>query len=174
LDIREWDLGIAGPRRLAVDGHFSPIPDSGPRTALRARCCLPLRVVFLVSPSASWPTGCQATIAGGVRGRGGSRRVGSGLSERDVFCEEGKDGVGFSDAGHDPKRAATVDARAHVNVEEARQALRLRRSSGAFRRGCGGRCWPGRRLRNSLKHRIVYRSHQQSQGAVVDVIHQRT
>ena len=37
LDVREWEFGIAGARRRAARGHFSPIPDSGPSAALRDR-----------------------------------------------------------------------------------------------------------------------------------------
>jgi len=38
--------------------------------------------------------------------------------------ENGADGGGFFDAGHDPHRATTVDERAHVDVENALEALR--------------------------------------------------
>ena len=52
-DVSAWDFGIAGPRRLAIRGHFAPIPCSGPSTALRVRC----RFVWFafVAPSASRP-----------------------------------------------------------------------------------------------------------------------
>jgi len=52
----------------------------------------------------------------------------------------GADGGGFLDADHDTYRAAAVAARAHVDVEDALEALRLRASSGDSRQGCGGRC----------------------------------
>jgi len=57
-------------------------------------------------------------------------------------CGYGADGGGFFDAGHDPQHAAAVIAPAHVDAEDALEALRLRSSSGASRRGCGGRCCP--------------------------------
>jgi len=38
--------------------------------------------------------------------------------------EDGADGGGFFDAGHDPHRATAVAARAHVDVENALEALR--------------------------------------------------
>jgi len=54
--------------------------------------------------------------------------------QRAVLCEVGKawmtpcgygaDGGGFFDAGHDPHRAAAVAASAHVDVENALEALR--------------------------------------------------
>jgi hypothetical protein len=89
--------GGAPPRR---PWPLSLIPDSGPGTALRVRC----RCVWscLVSPSASWPAGCHAATAG----------------------EDGADCCGLFDAGHDPYRAAKVAARAHVDVEDALEALR--------------------------------------------------
>jgi len=109
---------------------------------------LPLRVVlpcFAFGPSTALRTGF---VAGGLS-RGHSGRCARGGSvvrflPRAVLCEvgeDGSDGCGFFDAGHDPQRAATVDACAHVDVEDAPEALCLRSSSGAFRRGCGGRCW---------------------------------
>ena len=50
------------------------------------------------------------------------------LVERVVFGEVGQYGLdrsGFLDAGHDPHRAAAVDAGRHVDVEHALEALRL-------------------------------------------------
>jgi len=48
-----------------------PFPaDSRQRAEHGAVGSLPLRVVFLVSPSASWPAGCHAATAGGARGAG--------------------------------------------------------------------------------------------------------
>ncbi len=68
---------------MAVHGHFSSIPGSGP-SARR------------------WPI---------VR-----------LLHRTMFLEvgeDGADGVGFFDAGHDPHRTAAVDAGAYVDAEYA-------------------------------------------------------
>ena len=64
--------------------------------------------------------------------RGHSGRCARGGSvvrflQRAVLCEVGKDGAdggGFFDAGHDPHRAAAVAAGAHVDVENALEALR--------------------------------------------------
>jgi len=72
----------------------------------------PLRVVFLVSPSASCPAGCHAATAGGARG------AVVRFLKRAVLFEVGEDGGEFFDAGHDPHRAAAVAARAHVNVDQ--------------------------------------------------------
>jgi len=47
--------------------------------------------------------------------------------QRAVLCEVGEDGAdrgGFFDAGHDPYRAATVAAAAHVDVEAPRNPPR--------------------------------------------------
>lgn len=38
--------------------------------------------------------------------------------------EDGPNGGGFFDAGHDPCRAAAVDAGAHVNAKHALESLR--------------------------------------------------
>jgi len=65
-------------------------------------------------------------VAGGLS-RGHSRwcaRFGPVVRflQRAVLCEvveDGADGGGFFDAGHDPQRAAAVAARAHVDVEDA-------------------------------------------------------
>ena len=38
--------------------------------------------------------------------------------------EDGADGCGFFDAGHDPYRTAAVDASAHVDAKHALEALR--------------------------------------------------
>jgi len=64
-------------------------------------------------------------VAGGVsRGHSGRcarcRPVVRWL-QRAMLCEvdeNGSDGVGFFDAGQDPHRAATVAARAHVDVDQ--------------------------------------------------------
>jgi len=75
-DLRERDFGIAGARRLAVGGHFSPISGSGPSASLRVRCrfvwsCLvSTSALRLRSGQASWPAGCHAATAGGARGAG--------------------------------------------------------------------------------------------------------
>jgi len=69
-------------------------------------------------------------VAGGVS-RGHSGRCARGGSvvrflQRTVLFEVGEnsaDGGGFFDAGHDPHRAAAVAARAHVDVEDALEAL---------------------------------------------------
>jgi len=73
--VHEWDFGIAGARRLIVRGHFSPIPGSGPSTALRVRCRFLLCSFF----------------AFGVVGA----RVGSEVRflKRAVLCEVGADGA---------------------------------------------------------------------------------
>ena len=56
--------------------------------------------------------------AGGPRGRGAVVR----FLQRAMLCEvgeDGADGCGFFDAGHDPYRtAAAVDAGAHVDAEQ--------------------------------------------------------
>ena len=47
--------------------------------------------------------------------------------QRAVLLEVAEDGanrVGFFDAGHDPYRTAAVDAGAHVDIEDALEALR--------------------------------------------------
>ena len=49
--------------------------------------------------------------------------------QRAVLCEVGEDGAdgdGFFNAGHDPQRAVTVAAADHVDVEDALEALCLR------------------------------------------------
>jgi len=84
---------------------------------------LPLRVVL--------PCFAVGVVAGGVS-RGHSGRCARGGSvvrflQRAVLFEVGEngaDGGGFFDAGHDPHRATTVDERAHVDVENALEALR--------------------------------------------------
>jgi len=46
--------------------------------------------------------------------------------KRAVLCEaggDGADGGGLFDAGRDPQRAAAVDIRAHVDAENALEAL---------------------------------------------------
>ena len=66
-----------------------------------------------------------------LRGHGHSRwaaRSGPVVSflQRAVLCEvaeDGADGVGFFDAGHDPYRTAAVDAGAHVDAKHALEAL---------------------------------------------------
>ena len=90
-----------GPRRLAVVGHFSLIPGSGRSTALRDRCRLPVRVVFL-----SFVFGVVAGGAScGYSGRCASCRPVVRFLQRAVLFEVGEDGAdggGFFDAGHDP------------------------------------------------------------------------
>ena len=69
-------------------------------------------------------------MAGGVsRGHSGRCARGGAVVRfllRAVLCEVGEngpDGFGFFDAGHDPHRAAAAAARAHVDVENAFEAL---------------------------------------------------
>jgi len=105
----------------AARGHFSPIPDSGPSASLRDRG----RFVW-----SSWfrlrrrgfafgivPGGVSRSISGRCA-RGGS--VVRFLQRAVLFevSEDGADGGGFFDAGHDPHRAAAVAARAHVDVDQ--------------------------------------------------------
>jgi len=98
----------------------------------RARPC------GLVAASCGLPGFAFGVVAGGVS-RGHSGRCARCRSvvrflQRAVLCEVGKawmtpcgygaDGGGFFDAGHDPHRAAAVAAGAHVDVENALEALR--------------------------------------------------
>jgi len=71
----------------------------------------------------------------GIAGpRGKSARCARGEAvvrflQRAVLCEVGEDGAdgdGFFNAGHDPQRAVTVAAADHVDVEDALEALCLR------------------------------------------------
>jgi hypothetical protein len=109
---------------------LSPIPGSGLSTAQRVRGRIGLAVVF---DSASWLI---------RRSRGHSGRYARGgavvrLLPRAVLCEAGEAwmtpcGYGadfgrFFNAGHNSLRATTVDAGAHVAVENALAALRYLR-----------------------------------------------
>ena len=85
----------------------------------RARPC------GFVAASSCLPGFGFGVVAGGVS-RGISGRGARGGSvvrfyQRAVLCEVGEDGAdggGFFDAGHDPHRAAAVAARAHVDVDQ--------------------------------------------------------
>jgi len=82
-------------------------------------------------PAGSWPLrgvlpGFAVGVVAGEVSRGISGRGARGGSvvrfyQRAVLCEVGEDGAdggGFFDAGHDPHRAAAVDAGAHVDVDQ--------------------------------------------------------
>jgi len=119
-----------------------PFPaDSRQRAAHGPAGSLPLRVVL--------PGFAFGVVADGVSRSMSGRCARGGLVvrflKRAVLFEVGEDGadrVGFFDAGHEPERAATVDARAHVDVEDALEALCLRSSSDSAPSECGGLCSP--------------------------------
>ena len=144
--------GITWARSLVVRGHFSlnPGPSTGSVQALgQARPC----GIAAASDGcwfrcwAAWPI---LRLRGHGHGRWPAR---SGpvvrLVQRAVLCEvgeDGADGVGFFDAGHDPYRTAAVDAGAHVDAEHALETLRLSHRTAAFvgmrgSAGSGGVSW---------------------------------
>jgi len=124
-----------GVRLAPARGHFPPISDSGPSTALRVGC----RFVWFpfLSPSASWPAGCHAATAANARGGSVVRFL-----PRAVLYEVGEDGAdggGSFDAGHDPQRAAAVDAGARLWTHTKSSGGRLEPWRGPACGACGVR-----------------------------------
>ena len=135
--------GCSAAPFAAISRRFPAAGRALPCGILAAPCCLP---GFAFGPSTVLRTGF---VAGGVsRGHGGRCARGGSVVRflpRAVLCEvaeNGADGGGFFDAGHDPHRAATLAAGVHVDVEDALEALCLRSSHAGAQWGCGEHCWP--------------------------------
>jgi len=102
----------------AARGDFPLVADSGPAAGRSLPCGIMAAPYWL-------PGFAFGVVAGGVS-RSISGRCARGGSvvrflKRAVLFEVGEDGAdggGFFDAGHDPHRAATVAARAHVDVDQ--------------------------------------------------------
>ena len=128
FDAHAADFGSAGPRSVAARVHFSPHPDSGPNTVLRA-----------VAASCRFPVFAPGSVTGGGS-RGFRRRCARcrpvvRLRQRAVLLEvveDGADGLRFLDTGDDLHLAATVDAGFNVDAKDALYALGLGHRAALF------------------------------------------
>ena len=105
------------------------LTDSRQRAERSPACSRPHRVVVSFSTSALRRRPGKALRPAGARGCRGRRarwRTEVRLLQRAVFLEvakngaNGANGVGFFDAGHDPRRTTTVNASAHVDADRNR------------------------------------------------------